>query len=231
MLVHRLDEHADVVEQRPLGVAEVALGQLEVRAADLEPPVAGPREAEPLHARAVAARDLRFGARRGRDRAPSRSPPRRARARALAEVDQRLAAVERGHAQARSARARPVRAVPPRRRASACPARVGAEQREAVGLLDPAQPEPLDRDRGQALRGRRPRGDVIERRRFTFEDSRSGQSTCGGRPRAAAASSSSSGPRSPGASLPRRAGRACVPARTARARPEPAAAAGRDIRA
>jgi hypothetical protein len=40
-----VDQHAEVVEQRPFRLGDVALDQLEVGAADLDAPVAGGREA------------------------------------------------------------------------------------------------------------------------------------------------------------------------------------------
>ena len=38
MVLDRVDEDADVVEQRPLGLARIAGNELEVGAADLQPP-------------------------------------------------------------------------------------------------------------------------------------------------------------------------------------------------
>ena len=110
-------------------VARIALGQLEEGAADLEPSVAGGREAELLPAarrrlgirgaqRDVVEVELGVGLRLDEhDLEP------------FAEVDHRLAAVERRRRAGRSAQARRARAGPRRRRASACR---GARRRRAA---------------------------------------------------------------------------------------------------
>ena len=136
--------------------------QLEVRAADLQPAVAGRREAErlPLLGRLSRIRrddrdvvevELRIGV--GLDQHDLEP---------LAEVDGRVAAVERRHAQAdpseRPALPRPV-CVEERELAAA---RIGAEQREAVGLLDHAHAEPLDRRLGHQAAVCDPERNVIE---------------------------------------------------------------------
>ena len=98
----------------------VALPQLEPRAADLEPPVVVERESEglPLGCRGGRVRreqrdvvEVELGVGLGLDEHELET---------LAEVDNRVAAVERGDAQADPLRARPARAALPRRRASAC---------------------------------------------------------------------------------------------------------------
>ena len=150
-------------------------------------------------------------ARRDRDRARSRSPPRRARSRAP-RPGRRV-----GSRPSSDDTRRPIRSSAPLlaralgvEERQLAPARVGAEQGEPVGLLDHAQPEPRDRGLGHPLAAGDPERDVIERERLHREDSRA--STCAGRPRAAAApSSSSSDLRSPCSSPLRRAGRACAP--------------------
>ena len=148
------------------GVAGVARDQLEVGAAHLQAPVARGREAELL----PAARGRRGVARAERNVIEVEL---RVRLRldeddleALPQVDLRVPAVERGDAQPdpgeRALLAWPL-GVEERQLA---PPRVGAEQREPVGLLDHALPEPRDRDRGHPLAVGDPERDVIERQRL-----------------------------------------------------------------
>ena len=147
VLVGRVDEHAEVVEQRPLRLARVALRQLEEGAADLQPPVAGRREAELLPAargglgiagaeRDVVEVELGVGLRFDED---DLEP--------FAEVDQRRRGRRARRRAARPARARRARAAPGVEQRQLAPPGVGAEQREPVGLLDHAHPEPRDRGR------------------------------------------------------------------------------------
>ena len=162
------------LSKRPLRLARVTLRQLEEGAADLEPAVTRGREAEllpPARRRLGIAgpqRDVvevELGVRLRLDE-DDLEP--------LAEVDDRLAAFERRHAQPDPAERTPLARPLGVEERQLAPARVGAEEREPVGLLDHAQSEPRDRSRRHALAIGDPERDVIERQRLHWsEDSRS----------------------------------------------------------
>ena len=159
VLVDRVDEDADVVEERPLRLARVAR-----------------RGARGTRRRPRAARRP---TRREAERLPAARPPPPDRA-------DTSATWSRSSSESVSASTSTISSPSPRSttgsrpssdetrspiRASApalarplgveerqlAAARVGAEQREAVGLLDHAHAEPLDRGRRPCARGRRPR--------------------------------------------------------------------------
>ena len=143
-------------------IARIAGQQLEVRAADLHPAVAGRREAERLppldrldrirgHECNVVEVELRIGF--GFDQHDLE---------ALAQIDSRVATVQRRDAQA-DPRERPAlpRAFRIEERELAA-ARVGAEQGEAIGLLDHAHAEPVDGHLGHPVAVCDPERDVIE---------------------------------------------------------------------
>ena len=218
MLLDGVDEDADVVQQRTLGIARVAWR----RSSRYAPPTSSRpsptgREAErlPLLGRRHGIRgderdvvEVELGVGLGLDEHDLD---------ALAEVDGRIAAVERRDPEAdprkRAAFPRPL-CIEERELAAA---RIGAEQREAVGLLDHAHAEPLDRRLGHPAAVCDPERNVIERARIhACEDSRPPSIASSRRRHAAAAPcSSSSGPRCSGPWPPRTAGHGSAPSRGA----------------
>ena len=157
VLVRRVDEHREVVQQRPLGLTGIALVELDERAADLDPralrgPWRGDAEPEPL----VRPRRARSGpasrARRGRGRTRPRSAPRRARDAGLRarRSTPRLRAAARPRCRrdprarsSRSRRAAPTCLSAPRlaralrvEQRQLAAARIRADERERVGPLD-----------------------------------------------------------------------------------------------
>ena len=162
----RVDEHAEVVEQRPLGLAGVALR----RSSRNAPPTSTLARAGRREARTGASRGGGLGVgREERDvvevvldlgRALDEGHPE-----PLADVEdlrrpgrkQRASGREVGDAQA-DVRERPglARALGVEQRQLAAP-RVGADEREALGPLDHVHAEVARREVGDADRGRRPR--------------------------------------------------------------------------
>ena len=191
VLLDRVDEDAEVVEQRPLRRARIALPQLEPGAADLQPAVVAGREAErlPLDGRGGGVgRDERdvveveLGVGLGLDQHELEP---------LAQVDDRLAAVERGDAQADPLEgAALARAFGVEQRQLPAP-RVGAEQREPLRLLDHAEPDPAG-GLGHPRAVGDPERDVIERPGLHLSRIAVGPTASSRLPRAGAAPSSSS---------------------------------------
>ena len=133
--------------------------QLEEGAADLEPPVARSARSRAAATRGPPPPDRRPAARRGRGRARSRSPPRRATISSPSpRSTDRVAAVERGTREPDPRASAPRSRGPSASKSVSLPRRASApSEREPLGLLDHAQSEPLDRERRHLRRGRRPR--------------------------------------------------------------------------
>jgi hypothetical protein len=163
MLLDRVDEDAEMVEERPLRPAWSAGDEVEIGAADLEPRVADAREAELLPGRGrdlqigraqrdVVEIELRVGCRLDQlDLEP------------VAQIDDGLTPGQGRHAQPDPlecpAFARPV-GVEDRQLPATCVA--AAQEREAVGLLDHPQPEQLDARSRHPLPVGGPECDVVE---------------------------------------------------------------------